>query len=153
VLRRDPRDDGRDERLPLSADGRAGGAAEARLDGCGSLCGDSASASARRLGGAGSGRARLCGGGLAARRPPFWAELRPNLDRLALLDEDLRQGAAPGARHLGVDLVGRDLEQGLVGLDVLALLLEPAGDRPLRDGHAHLRHDDVDSGLRGHALL
>ena len=48
-------------------------------------------------------------------------EPRPDLDRLALLDEDLRQRPGAGARHLGVDLVGRDLEQRLVGLDVLAL--------------------------------
>jgi hypothetical protein len=36
-------------------------------------------------------------------------------------------------RDLGVDLVGRDLEQALVGLDRVTDLLEPAGDRSLGD--------------------
>src|SRR5205807_9566578 len=58
-------------------------------------------------------------------------ELRPDLDRLALADEDLLQDALAGARHLRVDLVRRDLEQGLVRGDVLALLLEPPRDRAL----------------------
>ena len=53
-------------------------------------------------------------------------QLRPDLDRLALLHQDLADDARAGARHLGVDLVRRDLEQRLVGLDRLALLLEPA---------------------------
>src|SRR6185437_8185375 len=57
---------------------------------------------------------------------------------------------ARGARHLRVDLVGRNLEQRLVGLDLLALLLEPLRDRPLGDGDAHLGHDDVDGGFSGH---
>ena len=70
-------------------------------------------------------------------------ELRADLDRLALLDEDLGDHARRRRRHLGVDLVGRDLEQALVGLDVLAHLLEPLRDRPLGDGHAHLGHHDV----------
>jgi hypothetical protein len=56
----------------------------------------------------------------------------------------------PGARHLGVDLVGRDLEQRLVGLDMLALGLQPLRDRPLGHGDAHLRHDDVDGGFGSH---
>src|SRR5205085_8130058 len=39
----------------------------------------------------------------------------------------------------------------LVGLDLLALLLQPLRDRPLGDGDAHLRHHDVDGGFCGHA--
>jgi len=77
-------------------------------------------------------------------------ELRPDLDRLALLDEDLREDAAAGARYLRVHLVGRDLEQRFVGFDLLALLLQPLRDRALGDGHAHLRHDDVDRFRGGH---
>ena len=46
--------------------------------------------------------------------------------------------------NLGVDLVGRDLDDRLVGLDRLADRLGPAGDRSLGHAHAHLRHDDVD---------
>jgi hypothetical protein len=49
-----------------------------------------------------------------------------------------------GGRNLGVHLVGRDLEDRLVPLDGVADLLEPPGHRPLGDGLAHLRHDDVD---------
>ncbi len=103
-----------------------------------------------RAAGFGLGRA-LGRGSLAAGAAADLAELRADVDRLAFLDEDLRQRPGGRARHLGVDLVGRDLEQRLVGLDLLALLLQPARDRPLRDGHAHLRHHDVDCGLRGHA--
>ena len=49
----------------------------------------------------------------------------PDVDGLALLDEDLADDAGSRARHLRVDLVGRDLEQRLVGRDLLALLLQP----------------------------
>src|SRR5581483_4144013 len=38
----------------------------------------------------------------------------------------------------------------LVGLDRFALVLQPLRDRPLRDGDAHLRHDDVDRGAGRH---
>src|SRR5205085_610280 len=41
-------------------------------------------------------------------------------------------------------------EQRLVGLDLLTLLFEPLDDRALRNGHAHLRHDDVDRLGGGH---
>ena len=57
-------------------------------------------------------RGRGCAGLAADPR-----EHRADLDRLALLDEDLADDARGRARHLGVDLVGRDLEQRLVGLD------------------------------------
>ncbi len=62
--------------------------------------------------------------GLGSRRAGLASdhrELRPDLDRLTLLDEDLGHDPARRARHLGVDLVRRDLEQRLVGLDLLAL--------------------------------
>ena len=79
-------------------------------------------------------------------------ELRPDLDRLAFLHEDLLDDALAGARNLGVDLVGRDLEQRLVGGDLLAFLLEPLRDRPLGDRDAHLGHHDVDRRSGGHVL-
>ena len=58
--------------------------------------------------------------------------------------QDLRQLAAGRGGHLGVHLVGGDLEQRLVLGDILALVLEPADDGPLGDRLAHLRHHDVD---------
>jgi hypothetical protein len=44
-------------------------------------------------------------------------------------------------RDLGVDLVGRDLEQALVGLDRVTDLLEPTGDRSLGDALAERGED------------
>src|SRR5919202_532786 len=87
---------------------------------------------------------------LLGRRAADLAELRADLDRLALLDEDLRQRSRRRRRNLGVDLVGRDLEQRLVRLDLLTLLLQPLRDCPLGDGDAHLGHHDVDGGFRCH---
>jgi len=91
-------------------------------------------------GGLGRGRRGLGAGRADAR------DHRPDLDGLTLLREDLGDDALAGARHLGVDLVGRDLEQGLVPGDRLARLLQPLRDRALGDGHAHLWHHDL--GLR-----
>ncbi len=61
-------------------------------------------------------------------------ERRADGDGLVLRDQDLLQHAGERRRDLGVDLVGRDLEQRLVDGDVVAHLLEPAGDGSL--GHA-----------------
>jgi hypothetical protein len=66
-----------------------------------------------------------------------------DLDGRALLREDLAQHAGSGCRDLGVDLVGRDLEQRLVAVDLVADLLEPLRNRSLGDGLAHLRHHDL----------
>ena len=96
-------------------------------------------------------RLSWCGSGCAATAD--LRELRPDVDGLSFLDENLRERARSRARHLGVDLVGRDLEQRFVRLDVFALLLEPARDRSLGDGHTHLRHHNVDCGLRSHRVL
>ena len=56
---------------------------------------------------------------------------------------DLLQRAGGGRRNLGVDLVGRDLEERLVALDGVARLLEPLGDGAFGDGFAHLGHDYI----------
>ncbi len=90
-----------------------------------------------------------CGRGLGALRRDL-GELRADVDRLALVDEDPGDDTRARARHLGVDLVGRDLEQRLVGLDRLALGLQPLDDRSLGDRDAHLRHDDLDDRAGGH---
>jgi len=47
------------------------------------------------------------------------------------------------SRNLGIDLVGRNLKQGLVSLDFIARLFQPFGNSAFNDGFAHLRHDDV----------
>src|SRR5258708_7595634 len=70
-------------------------------------------------------------------------------DGLAFADLDLGEGSGDGRGDLGVDLVGRDLEDGLVTLDGVADLLEPFGDRALGDGLAHLRHHDLCTGTCG----
>ena len=54
-------------------------------------------------------------------------------DGVVLLGEDLLEGARHGGGDLGVDLVGRDLEQWLVDLDAVTDVLQPAGDGPLGD--------------------
>ena len=91
----------------------------------------------RRRSRLGRGRLRDLGGGLLrrglgrrlGRRGHVCAlrrdhrELGHDVDGLTLLDEDLGHHARARARHLGVDLVGGDLEQRLVGLDRLADLL------------------------------
>src|SRR5690606_10906112 len=72
----------------------------------------------RGLGGLGRlGRRRRLGGrapAVAGGRVPHPGEHGADLDRLALLDEDLGERAAHRRGHLGVDLVGRDLEERLV---------------------------------------
>src|SRR4029453_11107967 len=45
-------------------------------------------------------------------------------------------------RNLGVDLVGRDLEQRLLDLDAVPLLLQPAGNGAPGAAPAELRHGD-----------
>ena len=69
-------------------------------------------------------------------------ELGAHRHRLVLADEDLADGAGDRGGDLGVDLVGGDLEQRLVDLDLVALGLQPAGDGALGDrlaerGHRH----------------
>ncbi len=66
-------------------------------------------------------------------------------DRGALLGEDLLEHARERRRHLGVDLVGDDLDERLVLRDRVAGLLQPLADRPLGHalaelGHRHLGH-------------
>ena len=85
------------------------------------------------------GRARRAVRG-AAHAPDHLADR----DRLAGLGEDLGHGARGGRRHLGVDLVGGDLDDRLVGRDRVADRLGPLEHDALGDRLAHRRHDDVD---------
>ena len=95
--------------------------------------------SGRRCRSAGTVRGRTLVGGLDD------GDLGVVRDRRAFLGQDLLEDALVRRRHLRVDLVGDDLEQRLVLVDMVAGLLEPLADRPLGDalaelGHRHLRH-------------
>ena len=68
-------------------------------------------------------------------------------------DEQLVHGARGGRRDLGVDLVGRDLDDRLVRLHGLADLLAPGDDRALGHADSHLRHDDIDERSGTHGFL
>ena len=59
---------------------------------------------------------------------------------VVLLDEDLLQRPCHRGRDLGVDLVGRDLEQRLVDLHAVAHTLQPPRHGSLGDGLAERRH-------------
>ena len=66
-------------------------------------------------------------------------------DRDCLLDrhQDLGDDAGDRRRHLGVDLVGRDLADRLVGRDPVANLHPPRDHGALGDRHPHLGHRHV----------
>src|SRR5262249_42626362 len=94
-----------------------------------------------RRGGSGGGRGGGGGGGggrLGSRRGRRGVGLQDrhdliDRDRLTRLVLDLDQRAGGRGGDLGVHLVGRDLEEGLVPLNGLAELLHPSGDRALGD--------------------
>src|SRR5699024_8443689 len=72
--------------------------------------------------------------GAGALRPGAVAdddEIGADLGVLVLLDQDLLDRPRDGGGDLGVDLVGRDLEQRLVDVAGVADALEPAGDGAL----------------------
>ena len=110
--------------------------------------GDSAARSSQLRGSAGIRRLPAGAGPLAV----DLRELGTDGDGLALADRDLRQRPRGRGWHLGVDLVGRDLEHGFVERDLVALVLQPLQDRPLDDGLAELGHldgRDLASSCRG----
>ncbi len=95
------------------------------------LCGGSRGRG--RCRGLGRRRLRRGGGSLRAGLADD-SQCGTDLDGLVLGNLDLQQHAGGGGGDLGVDLVGGDLQQGLVGLHGLPDLLQPPGDRAL--GHA-----------------
>ena len=116
-------------------------------------CGDRRRAQARAAGGgAATGAAAATGAGVAAAREPSTraagvavddGQGDADVDGVPLLDQDRREDPGGGRGHLGVDLVGRHLEQGLVAGDGVADRLEPLGDGPLGHRLAELRHGHV----------
>ena len=86
---------------------------------------------------------RLGGRGVAALALLDLGQHAAHLHGLVHLHEDLGERARGGGGDLGVHLVGGHLDQRLVGLDGVALLLEPGKDGSLRHrlsggGHRHL---------------
>ena len=97
------------------------------------------------LGRFGSLRGFSLGGRLGCGTGALGVDLRDRCadgNGLAVGNQDLRDGAADLGRHLGVHLVGDDLEQRVVLLDAVAFLDEPALDRALGDRLAQLGHLD-----------
>jgi hypothetical protein len=81
-----------------------------------------------------------------------FAEYGADLDGFVGLDVDRGQRARGGSGDLGVDLVGRDVDERLVGLDRVADLLAPFEDGSLGHGLAHRGHRDLDRRASGHLL-
>ena len=148
------------ERAPARGSGgagRSGRAAAGRGAGAGAGsrrgAGRGRAAGAVGAGASGAGRRsrrprRGRGGGAAAGTVADDGQAHADRDRLALGHEDLAHDARRRRGHLGVDLVGRDLEERFVGLDGLADLLEPLRDGSLGDGLTELRHRHVHDFLR-----
>ena len=70
-------------------------------------------------------------------------DTRANVDRHALGDQQLHHDASGGRWHFGIDLVRRDLDERLVGLNGVAYLLEPAANRAFGHTRPHLGHYHV----------
>ena len=63
--------------------------------------------------------------------------------RLTFPRGDLGEDSLDWRRNLSLDLVGCDLEERFVPIDMIADFLEPAHDRAFDDRFAHLGHDDL----------
>ena len=104
------------------------------------------------LRGFGSGRLCLGGRGGAGSAGRDLTQDGAGHDGLAVLDGDLAQDARRGRIDLQGDLVGLEFADGLVGLDGVARLLEPAADRGLADrfaegGNANLSRHGRDAPI------
>ncbi len=129
----------------------AGNAGEVDSLGGGDPPGDGGGLGVAR-GGAVAGRRRWCRSGLGSRRCGASAarsrleagERLADLDDVVGLDERLEDGAGDGGGDLGVDLVGRDLDDRVALGDLVARLLVPLEDDALGDRLAHLGHHEVE---------
>jgi hypothetical protein len=82
----------------------------------------------------------------------YLAEHRSHLNRFIGVRHDLDKGPGYRRRNFCIHLVGRDLDERLIGLNVVAHLLQPSKHRPLGDRLAHLGHGDLDArGARCHS--
>ena len=96
------------------------------------------------------GRARAASGAAAAGRAVsvvrlYLAEHGSHLNCLIGFREDLYKCSGGRGGNLRVDLVGRYLDERLVGLDPVAHLLQPPQHRALGDRLPHLGHGDLDA--------
>ena len=71
-----------------------------------------------------------------------------DLHRGAGLYFDLGKHACGGRGNLGIDFIGRDLEERLVLLHRVAGLFQPLGDGAFKNRLAHLGHDHFGEGGR-----
>src|ERR1700674_4454503 len=110
------------------------------------------SAPAEAGGGGGGG----CGCGISRGRGTRDFDLcddGANADGLAFGRGDLDELALEGRGDLCVDLVGHDLDQGLVALDEVTLALEPFLDRALGHRLAELGHLDLGQAHAGSSWM
>jgi len=70
-------------------------------------------------------------------------ERRPDRHLVVNRRDQLRDRPGSRRRHLGVDLVGRDLDDGVALFDEIALRDVPLEHYPLGDRLAHLGHLDL----------
>src|SRR5439155_1224616 len=96
-----------------------------------------------RRGGRLGGRGGLRGGSGRAGAERHAGDDLADADRVALVVEDLGDGAAGRGGQLHVDLVGGHLDADLVGFDRIALLLVPLQDGPFGHRLAHGGHGDL----------
>ena len=75
------------------------------------------------------------------------SEQRADGNGLAVLGGDLAEHAGGRRRDFDGDLVGLELDQGLVHRHGIAGLLEPAADRGLGHGLAERRNANVSHGI------
>ena len=108
-------------------------------------------ARARRSSAGASVGGSAAGAGAVGRRD--LGEHGADVDGVALGDVDLHDGAGGGRGHLGVDLVGRDLDERLVLGDRVALLLVPLQDGAVGDRLTHRRHGHFHRGVDRHVSL
>ena len=85
------------------------------------------------------GSSGRCGGQVGRQH----GDARADVDRHALGDQQLHHDASGGRGHLGIDLVRRDLNDRLVGLNGVANLFEPAANRAFGHTRPHLGHYHV----------
>jgi hypothetical protein len=81
----------------------------------------------------------------------YLAEHTSHLNRVIGFGGDVYKRSGCGCRNLGIHLVGRDLDQRLVGLDPVPDLFQPTQDGAFGNRLPHLGHGDLNArGARGH---